>query len=75
MVVSGELVARAKDRELKVKGPIRLPTKKLTITTRKSVSTETIPLICLDTDACFFASLAVRVPRPGTTSSFASTSA
>ena len=40
MVVSGELVARAKDRELKVKGPIRLPTKKLTITTRKSVSNE-----------------------------------
>ncbi|KAG8908349.1 hypothetical protein FRB99_007276 [Tulasnella sp. 403] len=32
----GELVARAKDKELKVKGPVRLPTKRLSITTRKS---------------------------------------
>ncbi|KAG8873323.1 40S ribosomal protein S20 [Tulasnella sp. 331] len=31
-----DLVNRAKDRELKVKGPVRLPTKKLQITTRKS---------------------------------------
>ncbi|KAG1050093.1 hypothetical protein G6F43_007613 [Rhizopus delemar] len=34
--VSADLVQRAKDKQLKVKGPVRLPTKTLRITTRKS---------------------------------------
>ncbi|KAI8067452.1 40S ribosomal protein S20 [Gongronella butleri] len=34
--VSSDLVQRAKDKQLKVKGPVRLPTKVLRITTRKS---------------------------------------
>ncbi|KAI8143748.1 40S ribosomal protein S20 [Fennellomyces sp. T-0311] len=34
--VSADLIQRAKDKELKVKGPVRLPTKVLRITTRKS---------------------------------------
>mmetsp|Transcript_9660 Transcript_9660/g.16317 ORF Transcript_9660/g.16317 Transcript_9660/m.16317 type:complete len:126 (-) Transcript_9660:107-484(-) len=34
--VCGELIKAAKDQRLKVKGPVRLPTKKLSITTRKS---------------------------------------
>ncbi|KAI6024909.1 hypothetical protein PISMIDRAFT_677620 [Pisolithus microcarpus 441] len=33
---SGELINRAKDKNLRVKGPVRLPTKVLKITTRKS---------------------------------------
>ncbi|WVR03909.1 40S ribosomal protein S20 [Kwoniella sp. DSM 27419] len=32
----GDLINRAKDRDLKVKGPVRLPTKVLKHTTRKS---------------------------------------
>jgi ribosomal protein S10 len=35
--VSGDLINRAKDKQLFVKGPVRLPTKVLKITTRKSV--------------------------------------
>ncbi|OAV91873.1 hypothetical protein PTTG_02652 [Puccinia triticina 1-1 BBBD Race 1] len=31
-----DLVSRAKDKDLRVKGPVRLPTKRLTITTRKT---------------------------------------
>eukprot|EP00775_Hariotina_reticulata_P007174 gene7174-7388_t len=34
--VSADLVKGAKDKQLKVKGPVRLPTKTLRITTRKS---------------------------------------
>ncbi|KAI8080213.1 40S ribosomal protein S20 [Gilbertella persicaria] len=34
--VSSDLIQRAKDKQLKVKGPVRLPTKVLKITTRKS---------------------------------------
>jgi small subunit ribosomal protein S20e len=38
-LVSADLINRAKDRQLFVKGPVRLPTKVLKITTRKSVRT------------------------------------
>lgn len=38
LAVSGDLINRAKDKQLFVKGPVRLPTKVLKITTRKSVS-------------------------------------
>ena len=34
--VCADLIKGAKDKRLKVKGPVRLPTKKLRITTRKS---------------------------------------
>ncbi|KAL9714320.1 40S ribosomal protein S20 [Leucoagaricus gongylophorus] len=34
--VSGDLINRAKDKQLRVKGPVRLPTKVLKITTRKT---------------------------------------
>merc|ERR1712154_37768 len=34
--VTARLVKQAKDKELTVKGPVRLPTKRLRITTRKS---------------------------------------
>ena len=37
--VSADLVNRAKDKQLRVKGPVRLPTKVLKITTRKTVRT------------------------------------
>ena len=36
-VVSNDLINRAKDKQLRVKGPVRLPTKVLKITTRKTV--------------------------------------
>lgn len=36
--VTGDLINRAKDKQLRVKGPVRLPTKVLKITTRKTVS-------------------------------------
>ena len=36
-VVTSDLINRAKDKELRVKGPVRLPTKVLKITTRKTV--------------------------------------
>lgn len=35
--VSRDLINRAKDKQLRVKGPVRLPTKTLKITTRKTV--------------------------------------
>ena len=38
MPVCGDLINRAKDKQLRVKGPVRLPTKVLKITTRKTVS-------------------------------------
>jgi len=34
--VCGELIERAKSKDLRVKGPVRLPTKNLKITTRKT---------------------------------------
>ena len=34
--VCGDLINRAKDRDLRVKGPVRLPTKVLKHTTRKT---------------------------------------
>ncbi|KAJ2452694.1 40S ribosomal protein S20 [Coemansia sp. RSA 2336] len=34
--VCSDLVLRAKDKQLRVKGPVRMPTKKLAITTRKT---------------------------------------
>mmetsp|Transcript_33819 Transcript_33819/g.56778 ORF Transcript_33819/g.56778 Transcript_33819/m.56778 type:complete len:126 (+) Transcript_33819:118-495(+) len=34
--VCADLIRGAKDKQLKVKGPVRMPTKKLTVTTRKS---------------------------------------
>lgn len=37
-VVCTDLVNRSKDKDLRVKGPVRLPTKILKITTRKTVS-------------------------------------
>ena len=37
--VSADLINRAKDKQLRVKGPVRLPTKVLKITTRKTVCT------------------------------------
>jgi small subunit ribosomal protein S20e len=36
-LVSADLVNRAKDKQLRVQGPVRLPTKVLKITTRKTV--------------------------------------
>jgi small subunit ribosomal protein S20e len=36
MLVCADLIARAKEKDLKVKGPVRLPTKVLKITTRKT---------------------------------------
>ena len=73
--VSNDLINRAKDKQLRVKGPARLPTKVLKITTRKTVCHVT-------TTACpnvshtllSFPSLAVRVRRPGTVMNSKSTS-
>ena len=36
LVVCADLINRSKEKELKTKGPVRLPTKKLRISTRKS---------------------------------------
>ena len=41
--VSNDLINRAKDKQLRVKGPVRLPTKVLKITTRKTVCYVTVP--------------------------------
>ncbi|KAJ2721093.1 40S ribosomal protein S20 [Coemansia sp. Benny D115] len=38
--VCSDLVLRAKDKQLKVKGPVRMPTKRLSITTRKTPNGE-----------------------------------
>ena len=43
--VSADLVNRAKDKQLRVKGPVRLPTKVLKITTRKTVRTLSYTII------------------------------
>jgi small subunit ribosomal protein S20e len=39
-LVCADLIARAKEKDLKVKGPVRLPTKVLKITTRKTPNGE-----------------------------------
>ena len=70
--VSKDLINRAKDKQLRVKGPVRLPTKVLKITTRKTVRSR----------RCFFAflpfkplsSLVVKVPKLGTVTSLGCTS-
>jgi ribosomal protein S10 len=61
--VSADLINRAKDKELRVKGPVRLPTKVLRITTRKTVSN--VLQVWFYTDGESPCSLAVKVPRPG----------
>lgn len=38
--VCSDLILRAKDKQLKVKGPVRMPTKRLSITTRKAPNGE-----------------------------------
>ncbi|KAJ2709415.1 40S ribosomal protein S20 [Coemansia spiralis] len=38
--VCSDLILRAKDKQLKVKGPVRMPTKRLSITTRKTPNGE-----------------------------------
>ena len=43
--VSTDLINRAKDKQLRVKGPVRLPTKFLKITTRKTVRTLSYTII------------------------------
>lgn len=40
---STDLINRAKDKDLRVKGPVRLPTRSLKITTRKAVSFDVFP--------------------------------
>ena len=63
-VVSVDLINRAKDKNLRVKGPVRLPTKVLKITTRKSVRILKLWGFLLNiTCVC---SLAVRVQKLGT---------
>ena len=39
-IVCNDLITRAKDKQLKVKGPVRIPTKVLRITTRKTPNGE-----------------------------------
>ena len=43
--VCQDLIRGAKDKELKVKGPVRMPTKTLRITTRKTPCGNSTPLI------------------------------
>ena len=62
--VSTDLINRAKDKQLRVKGPVRLPTKVLKITTRKTVGVVS-PSYARDRSCPVF-SLAVKVQRPGT---------
>ena len=70
--VCTDLVNRAKDKDLRVKGPVRLPTKILSHTTRKTVST-----LLLDSSArCLNRrfSPVVKVQRHGTDTPSRSTS-
>jgi len=60
--VSKDLINRAKDKQLRVKGPVRLPTKVLKITTRKTVRRL---LLLLSFDINDFSSLVVKVPKLG----------
>ena len=70
-VVSTDLINRAKDKNLRVKGPVRLPTKVLKITTRKSV--RIIPLRNPPPEPTCPYSLAVKVQKPGIVMSLKST--
>lgn len=75
--VCTDLVNRAKDKDLRVKGPVRLPTKVLSHTTRKTVSLH-LPILSLfpaDPSPLKF-SHAVKAQRPGiaTSSSYTSVS-
>jgi len=71
--VSADLINRAKDKQLRVKGPVRLPTKVLKITTRKTV--RTLPHFISSHHLHPVYSLAVRVRRPGIATSSKSTNA
>lgn len=62
--VSNDLINRAKDKNLRVKGPVRLPTKVLKITTRKSVRIQPFRKRLFTSPRNH--SLAEKVPRPGT---------
>lgn len=53
--VCNDLINRAKDKDLRVKGPVRLPTKVLRITTRKTVSTRMSRYPKLGSLFCFVA--------------------
>lgn len=68
--VCSDLVQRSKDKDLRVKGPVRLPTKVLKITTRKTVCRppplRRLPTFC--SSLLLSSSLVERDPRPGTTS-------
>jgi len=72
-IVSADLINRAKDKQLRVKGPVRLPTKVLKITTRKTVSPNTLYSLRLCNWTCLF-SLVVKVRKLGiaTSSKFTS---
>jgi ribosomal protein S10 len=48
LIVCTDLVRGAKDKRLRVKGPVRIPTKVLNITTRKSPCGEGIISNCFD---------------------------
>jgi len=62
--VSIDIINRAKDANLRVKGPVRLPTKVLKITARKSVRIQSLYTRYLNSTCdC---SLVARVPKPGT---------
>jgi len=73
-IVSADLINRAKDKQLRVKGPVRLPTKVLKITTRKTVRAA-VPSSRYILFTLLLASLVVRVPKPGTVMSSRCTSA
>ena len=73
-LVSSDLINRAKDKQLRVKGPVRLPTKVLKITTRKTVRDVLTVANNLSTEFSDPSSLAVRVLRPGIATSSRSTS-
>jgi ribosomal protein S10 len=58
--VTADLINRAKDKDLRVKGPVRLPTKVLRITTRKTVRARGINLAMRSANCNSFALLALR---------------
>ena len=74
--VCGELIERAKTKDLRVKGPVRLPTKHLKVTTRKVCCIASVMLMggeCVKTDReqceltlCGCRRLVVKVRRRGT---------
>ena len=64
-IVSTDLINRAKDKQLRVYGPVRLPTKVLKITTRKTVCLWELQHLHVSLICYFSFSLVVRVPKPG----------